>query len=102
MTPREALVVLNLLEGIGPIRTRQLLEFFGVATKVLEAPLAALRRLKGIGDDLASTIRQWETTTDLAGELKRVEEFGGGSFFKRTTSIPSCYGKSTILQSCFT
>ena len=35
MTPREALVVLNLLEGIGPIRTRQLLEFFGVATKVL-------------------------------------------------------------------
>ena len=53
MTPREALVVLNLLEGIGPIRTRQLLEFFGVATKVLEAPLAALRRVKGIGDDLA-------------------------------------------------
>ena len=56
MTPREALVVLNLLEGIGPIRTLQLLEFFGVATKVLEAPLAELRRVMGIGDDLASTI----------------------------------------------
>ena len=74
-TPREALVVLNLLDEIGPIRTRQLLEFFGAATKVLEAPLPALRRVKGIGDDLASTIRQWETTTDLAGELKRVKEF---------------------------
>ena len=76
MTPREALVVLNLLEGIGPIRIRHLLEFFGEPTKVLEAPLPALRRVKGIGDDLASTIRQWESTTDLAGELKRVKEFG--------------------------
>ena len=88
MTPREALVVLNLLEGIGPIRTRQLLEFFGVATKVLEAPLAALRRVKGIGDDLASTIRQWETTTDLAGELKRVEEFGARLIFQEDDEYP--------------
>ena len=59
MTPCEALVILNLLEGIGPIRIRHLLEFFGEATKVLQAPLPALRRVKGIGDDLASTIRQW-------------------------------------------
>ena len=81
-------MVLNLLEGIGPIRTRQLLEFFGVATKVLEAPLAALRRVKGIGDDLASTIRQWETTTDLAGELKRVEGFGARLIFQEDDEYP--------------
>ena len=82
MTPREALVILNLLEGIGPIRIRHLLEFFGEATKVLQAPLPALRRVKGIGDDLASTIRMSETTTDLAGELKRVEEFGARLAFQ--------------------
>ena len=88
MTQREALVVLNLLDGIGPIRTRQLLEFFGEATKVLQAPHPALRRVKGIGDDLASTIRQWETTTDLAGELKRVEEFGARLIFQEDDEYP--------------
>ena len=82
MTPREALLVLNLLEGIGPIRTRQLLEFFG------EAPHPALRRVKGIGDDLASTIRQWETTNDLAGELKRVEGFGARLVFQEDDEYP--------------
>ena len=102
MTPREALVNLNLLEGIGPIQIRQLLEFLGEATKVLQAPHTALKRVKGFGDDLASTIRKWETTTDLAGQLKRVEEFGARLVFRRTMTIPSCYGKSTILPSCFT
>ena len=56
MNAREALVVLNLLEGIGPIRVRQLLECFGDATKVLQANRSALVRVKGIGDDLARTI----------------------------------------------
>ena len=102
MTPREALVVLNLLEGIGPIRTRQLLEFFGEATKVLLAPHPALRRVKVIGDDLASTIRQWETTTDLAGELERVKEFGARLVFQEDDDYPELLGKSTILPSCFT
>ena len=88
MTPREALVILNLLEGIGPIRIRHLLEFFGEATKVLQAPLPALRRVKGIGDDLASTIRQWETTTNMAGELKRVEEFGARLVFQEDDEYP--------------
>ena len=88
MTPCEALVILNLLEGIGPIRIRHLLEFFGEATKVLQAPLPALRRVKGIGDDLASTIRQWETTTNLAGELKRVEEFEARLVFQEDNEYP--------------
>ncbi len=76
MDAREALVVLNLLEGIGPVRVRQLLEFFGDATKVLQASRAALTRVKGIGDDLAGTIVKWQSTTDLAGELKRADDFG--------------------------
>ena len=49
---------------------------------MLQASHPALRRVKGIGDDLASTIRKWETTTDLAVELKRVEEFGARLVFQ--------------------
>ena len=81
MNAREALVVLNLLEGIGPVRVRQLLEFFGDATKVLQASRPALMRVKGIGDELAGAISQWQSTTDLAGELQRVEEFGAQLVF---------------------
>ena len=76
MDKREALLVLNLLEGIGPVRVRQLLECFGDAAKVLQANRSALVRVKGIGDDLAGTIVNWQSTTDLAGELKRAEDFG--------------------------
>ena len=61
-------MVLNLLEGIGPIRVRQLLEFFGDVTKVLQASHPTLMRVKGIGYELAGTITQWQSTTDLAAE----------------------------------
>ncbi len=88
MDAREALVVLNLLEGIGPVRVRQLLECFGDAAKVLQANRPALMRVKGIGDDLAGTIVQWQSTTDLARELKRAEDFGARLVFQTDNEYP--------------
>ena len=38
MDNREALVALNLIEGIGPVRVRALLEHFGEASAVLAPP----------------------------------------------------------------
>lgn len=76
MDSREALVALNLIEGVGPIRVRQLLEHFGDAPKILSASRAELLRVRGIGDDTAEAIARWETTVDLAGELRRIQEFG--------------------------
>jgi len=81
-------VVLNLLEGIGSVRVRQLLECFGDAAKVLQANRSALVRVKGIGDDLAGTIVQWQSTTDLAGELKRAEDFGARLVFQTDDEYP--------------
>ena len=37
MESREALIALNLIEGVGPVRVRQLLEHFGDAAKILSA-----------------------------------------------------------------
>lgn len=76
MDSREALVALNLIEGVGPVRVRQLLEHFGDAPAILSASASQLRRVRGIGEDTAEAIAHWETKTDLAGELKRMEEFG--------------------------
>ena len=76
MDSREALVGLNLIEGLGPVRVRQLLEHFGEAPTILSASRTRLKHVRGIGDDTAESIATWEKTTDLAGELRRMEEFG--------------------------
>jgi len=76
MDSREALIALNLIEHVGPVRARSLLEHFGDAPKILAAPKSALLRVRNIGDETAEAIANWEKTIDLAGELKRISDFG--------------------------
>ncbi|HMP82824.1 MAG TPA: DNA-processing protein DprA, partial [Verrucomicrobiota bacterium] len=76
MDSREALVALNLIEGVGPVRVRQLLEHFGEAPSILTASKSQLMHVRGIGDDTAQTIAGWEKSIDLAGELKRIADSG--------------------------
>ncbi len=76
MEPREALVALNLIDGVGPVRVRQLLEHFGDAPAILGASRAQLLQVHGIGEETAEAIAGWEKTIDLNGELKRITDFG--------------------------
>jgi DNA processing protein len=76
MDSREALIALNLIEHVGPVRARLLLEHFGDAPKILAASRAELLRVRNIGEETAAAIAGWEKTADLAGELKRIQEFG--------------------------
>jgi DNA processing protein len=76
MDSREALIALNLIEGVGPVRVRQLLEFFGEPAAILSASVSQLQQVCGIGADTAAAIAAWETTVDLAGELRRIADFG--------------------------
>jgi DNA processing protein len=76
MDSREAHVALNLIEGVGPVRVRQLLEHFGDAPAILAASRTQLTQVRGIGADTADAIAGWEQTVDLAGELKRITDFG--------------------------
>ncbi len=76
MDSREAHVALNLIEGVGPVRVRQLLGHFGDAPAILAASRNQLRQVRGIGDDTAGAIADWEKTVDLAGELKRIADSG--------------------------
>jgi DNA processing protein len=75
MDAREALVALNLIEGVGPIRVRQLLEHFGEASAILNASHQELLRVRGIGEDTAKAIAGREQAR-LTAELKRIEDFG--------------------------
>src|SRR5664279_3955225 len=76
MDSREALIALNLIEGVGPVRARSLLEHFGDAPPILAASKSQLLRVRNIGDETAEAIANWEKTIDLAGELKRISDFG--------------------------
>jgi DNA processing protein len=76
MDSREAFVALNMVEHVGPVRVRQLLQHFGDAVSILKASKQQLLRVHGIGEDTAEAIASWEKEIDLAGELKRCEEFG--------------------------
>ncbi len=76
MDSREALVALNLIEHVGPVRVRQLLECFGEAPAILKASRQQLLRVHGIGEETAQAIASWEKTIDLDGELERITDFG--------------------------
>ena len=76
MDSREALIALNLVEHVGPVRARLLLEHFGDAPKILAASKADLLRVRNIGEETAGAIATWEKTIDLPSELKRISDFG--------------------------
>jgi DNA processing protein len=76
MDAREAFVALNLIDHVGPVRVRQLLETFGEPGAILSANKSQLVRVPGIGEDTAEAIARWESTIDLATELRRIKEFG--------------------------
>ena len=76
MEAKDALVALNMVEHVGPIRVRQLLEFFGDAPAILSASRSQLLQVRGIGEETADAIAAWEDSIDLPGELKRIEDFG--------------------------
>jgi DNA processing protein len=76
MDSREAFIALNMIEHVGPVRVRQLLEHFGDAPAILRASRQQLLAVRGIGEDTATSIASWEKNVDLNGELKRIQEFG--------------------------
>src|SRR6478735_2344104 len=76
MDPKESLVALNLIEHVGPVRVRQLLEHFGEAPAILGASKSQLLNVRNIGEETADAIATWEKTIDLNAELKRIADFG--------------------------
>jgi DNA processing protein len=76
MNSREALVALNMIPNVGPVRYRQLIEFFREPEAIFAASKAELVRIPGINEVTAESIHSWEKQIDLSGELKRITDFG--------------------------
>jgi DNA processing protein len=76
MTPLDALVALNMLPKIGPIRVRRLLEAFENPAAVLGARKDHLMRIDGIGEETAKILSSWQDHVDPAAEIREAAERG--------------------------
>jgi DNA processing protein len=71
MTSQEALVALNMLPKIGPVRVRRLLEAFGDSpASILGAAKDRLMRVDGIGEETAKILHGWQDHADPATEIR--------------------------------
>lgn len=76
MEAKEALIALNMVDHVGPVRLRQLLDHLGDAPTILRATESQLARINGVGEETAHAIAHWEQTVDLTSELQRIQDFG--------------------------
>jgi len=88
MTSLEALIALNLLPKIGPIRIRRLLDRFESPEAALSASRNDLMRIDGIGEETASILTKWQDHADPATELREVRERGLSIVQSQDPSFP--------------
>lgn len=88
MNATEACIALNMLPTVGPVRLRKLLEVFHEPQQVLAANRDQLRKVEGIGHEVADQISNWESIVDLEAELKRIREFGAAVITQESPSYP--------------
>lgn len=76
MSPLEALVALNMLPKVGPVRIRRLIEAFGDAEGVLKASDDQLQRVQGIGPESAGILTHWQDHADPVAEIREAADRG--------------------------
>jgi DNA processing protein len=76
VSSREAILALNLLPSLGPVRITRLLDAFGDADRVLAASSQSLQRVDGIGVETAKIIANWQDHVDPSKELAEAKQRG--------------------------
>lgn len=77
MTSQEAIVALNMLPKIGPVRVRRLLAAFGSEpAAILGAGKDRLMRVDSIGEETAKILQSWQDHADPIMELREAAERG--------------------------
>lgn len=74
--PRDAYIMLNMLDQIGPVRTRNMIEALGSPGAIFEASEADLLGIPGIGRDVARSITEGRDRIDPDAEEKKAAKHG--------------------------
>src|SRR5213082_111604 len=88
MNSIEACIALNMLPTVGPVRLRKLLQVFKEPEQILAAKRKELRKVEGIGNEVADQISNWESIVNLGAELDRIREFGATVITQESPSYP--------------
>src|SRR5690348_770904 len=88
MNATEACIALNMLPTVGPVRLRKLLEVFHEPQQILAVKRNELRKVEGIGNEVADQISNWQSTIDLSAELERIRGFGATVITQESASYP--------------
>ena len=92
MTPRLSYILFNMIDGLGPVKVRGLIDHLGSPEAVLQASDQELQKVSGIGRELASRILKQRDEKDPAEELKRAEAMG----LRIVTPIESDYPQALL------
>ena len=76
MTDREAYIALNMMEGLGPIKVRDLVDSLGSPQMVFEVDGDALQRVRGIGEKLRGSILEQREQVDPQSEIDQAKSLG--------------------------
>ena len=76
MQDRDAYIVLNMIEGLGPVSVRRLIDMLGSPKAILEADRDALMKARGIGEKLALKIITQRDRIDAGAEIRKAAAAG--------------------------
>ncbi|MEA2069151.1 MAG: DNA-processing protein DprA [Verrucomicrobiota bacterium] len=76
MEQRSAYIVLNMIEGLGPVSVRRLVDCLGSPKAILEADREALMEARGIGEKVALKIIVQRDSIDFEAEIDKAADLG--------------------------
>ena len=76
MNARDAYILLNMMEKVGPVVVRALTEHLGTIDAIFSAGSLDLQGARGVGPELARGILEQRETLDLAKELQAADALG--------------------------
>ena len=76
MQDREAYIALNMIEGLGPVSVRRLVDRLGSPAAVFEADRERLMEARGIGEKLALKILTRRDSVDVDSEIAKAADAG--------------------------
>jgi DNA processing protein len=88
MTEMEALIALNTVPGLGPVKIYRMINVLGGASRVIDAARSALTRIEGIGDLLANGVAELSKGPSLKNELDLMKKFGVSVFSYHDAGYP--------------
>ena len=76
MPDRDAYIILNKIEGLGPVSVRRLIDTLGSPKAILEADRETLMEARGVGEKLALKIIVQRDSIDAGEEIDKAAEIG--------------------------